>query len=386
MPRCFSSTSVEPRCGHLRHSPGVDSRQPAMRAMVDGPRSSSCPCCLAVLSVHKAWILLSRREQVSTPPEHHGCSSAAPSLHHLHDATVGRMPSRASRPRSHNGCLQCREKHVKCDQTLPICRRCLRNSRPCSLAVDYDPNWTMPETMREVLNSSRNFTWKQFVPATRASDTTEPRSPTLASSSSRQPTPQWTLNHSMGAAAVSDRGQSSLNAPGASGSQQPPPARRPSIFHTSADEELYQHFIHVTASTIGQNDPVLLHLYQTLTPALAATRPHLMSCVLAMSGNHRLSTITQSRTNSSPEAAALQKLVLEYQSRALNLYSQEMGRAQTIDDCAAVALSGILVLMFTFADRPTTDSREARETRWALLKAAEVLSEFVHYQALSKQI
>lgn len=34
-------------------------------------------------------------------------------------------------PRPSTGCLQCRQRHVKCDETKPDCHRCLRLGRPC---------------------------------------------------------------------------------------------------------------------------------------------------------------------------------------------------------------------------------------------------------------
>ncbi|KAL2208070.1 hypothetical protein CC79DRAFT_1368922 [Sarocladium strictum] len=51
--------------------------------------------------------------------------------------------------RSRAGCWTCREKKVKCDETRPQCRRCVRLHRPC----DYEPRSRKPYTRRDKASS-----------------------------------------------------------------------------------------------------------------------------------------------------------------------------------------------------------------------------------------
>ncbi|KAJ9150205.1 hypothetical protein NKR23_g3774 [Pleurostoma richardsiae] len=52
------------------------------------------------------------------------------------------MPSRRSHTNSHHGCLQCKARRVKCDQTQPSCGRCSKKGQDCTyrhLMSSYDP-------------------------------------------------------------------------------------------------------------------------------------------------------------------------------------------------------------------------------------------------------
>lgn len=42
----------------------------------------------------------------------------------------------AAKPkRVRTGCLTCRERHLKCDEGLPICLNCKKSNRPCKRGV-----------------------------------------------------------------------------------------------------------------------------------------------------------------------------------------------------------------------------------------------------------
>ncbi|EEU42367.1 uncharacterized protein NECHADRAFT_79861 [Fusarium vanettenii 77-13-4] len=65
----------------------------------------------------------------------------------LHDsAQIAKAGKRRSKGgRSRLGCLTCRAKHVKCDERLPVCRRCER------LRLDCSPHWTQDHGTRSSL-------------------------------------------------------------------------------------------------------------------------------------------------------------------------------------------------------------------------------------------
>ncbi|KAF6805621.1 hypothetical protein CPLU01_15973 [Colletotrichum plurivorum] len=44
--------------------------------------------------------------------------------------------SRASAPKSRNGCKECRRRHIKCDQARPYCMRCVKSGRVCEGYLD----------------------------------------------------------------------------------------------------------------------------------------------------------------------------------------------------------------------------------------------------------
>ncbi|KAL2214658.1 hypothetical protein CC79DRAFT_1317279 [Sarocladium strictum] len=68
------------------------------------------------------------------------------------------------------GCLTCREKHVKCDERVPVCRRCERLKLSCS------PYWTHKQRSRTATSSSLSPSLQVLLPKRQAmSSESEPR-------------------------------------------------------------------------------------------------------------------------------------------------------------------------------------------------------------------
>ncbi|KAL2414810.1 hypothetical protein ABEF95_010237 [Exophiala dermatitidis] len=54
------------------------------------------------------------------------------------------MPSRRSHTKSHHGCLQCKLRRVKCDESSPQCQRCLKRQIKCSFLDDGPERLSSP--------------------------------------------------------------------------------------------------------------------------------------------------------------------------------------------------------------------------------------------------
>jgi hypothetical protein len=263
------------------------------------------------------------------------------------------MPSRRSSRRSHVGCAECKVRHVKCDETLPICHRCLRNARPCSLSGSSKPDDSVP---RSNLNppGARKFRWKEAYAGHGSLDRAH-----ASKSHPQNSTPEKACQHSP---RITPPTHPDYNGPNpASGRTSLPPEN---------EDDLYQHFMSVTCHSLAQGEQVLLNLYQDTAPSLAMSRPYLMDCILGISGHHRLWLMNRSPdTASSAEVTALRRLVLEYQNCALHSFLVEFSSAESADDCAAACIASILVLFFSFANRQLVEQR----LPWALSKLIEIL-------------
>jgi hypothetical protein len=61
---------------------------------------------------------------------------APSSDHETGEATPPAAESQAAKPkRVRTGCLTCRERHLKCDEGLPVCQNCKRSNRTCKRGV-----------------------------------------------------------------------------------------------------------------------------------------------------------------------------------------------------------------------------------------------------------
>lgn len=61
--------------------------------------------------------------------------------------TIPNNPTKTAKLRSRNGCLTCRDRHIKCDETVPVCNNCLKSNKICKRgsrlnflkSITYDP-------------------------------------------------------------------------------------------------------------------------------------------------------------------------------------------------------------------------------------------------------
>ncbi|KAF4967418.1 hypothetical protein FSARC_5031 [Fusarium sarcochroum] len=77
--------------------------------------------------------------------------------------------------RSRAGCWTCREKKVKCDETRPQCRRCIRLNRPC----DYEPRPRKAYTRRQQARSqtqTQSYSHSQYSAGSNPASASSPRS------------------------------------------------------------------------------------------------------------------------------------------------------------------------------------------------------------------
>jgi hypothetical protein len=243
---------------------------------------------------------------------------------------------------------------VKCDETLPACNRCRRHDRKCSLS--------------EIFETSPN----SFVAVAAASPRTLPtrlelNSPQLDNEAveSRKIVPFSENTNAIQSASPERRSKHNGFDKARPSCEDGTPIL--SVQSTQHDGRLLARYIDVTANSMNDHEE-LRPLFRDAAPRLASTRPHLMYCILAIAGlDELIRDSTASR--STHETNALQNLVLDYRSRSLRLFQEELNTSSTTDDCMAAALAGILILFASMAFHQLADKNSPTPVD----KAAEIL-------------
>ncbi|RSL84905.1 hypothetical protein CEP51_003627 [Fusarium floridanum] len=218
---------------------------------------------------------------------------------HVHSSS--RCPCRPTQRRSHkksrNGCRNCKQRRVKCDENKPVCGNCSRCSIPC----DFD-----------VANASASLP-AAIVPRRRGRPL------------------KWTSSPD-DQATKSTPGQSELREPDLS-------ALGPEVPLNVQDMQLFYHFITTTSLTLG--DDVLWH---DKVPRLAFEHHYILRLMLAMSALHlsRLRAI---------EASKYEELAEAHASVALRQVTELLPHVSR-KNCSALYIATVLVCNYTFAKPP----------------------------------
>ncbi|KAI1614565.1 hypothetical protein EDD36DRAFT_231916 [Exophiala viscosa] len=171
------------------------------------------------------------------------------------------MAPRKAHQKSRRGCVECKRRHVKCDETRPTCQRCTLSERLCT--------W---EALRNV-HESRSAS-SQAASETHAQSPAQPQSQSQIAS--RPPSP---VTH-----AISTRPHSPSQNHG--GSSSDVLITGPSDISVNMDHlELIYHFYTETCQTLVKTEDQLRR-YRALVVEQGLKRPFLMHQILAFSALH----------------------------------------------------------------------------------------------------
>ncbi|KZF26555.1 hypothetical protein L228DRAFT_257970 [Xylona heveae TC161] len=236
--------------------------------------------------------------------------------------------SRRSHRKTRTGCVQCKKRRIKCDETKPRCQKCTNHSIQCtylsstisssSPGGNGSPSSETPPT--PFLAPERH------PPITSEQPPTTPSPPLLIPSTSSSQVQDATTTTNI---------NTNNN------------IEDPFLGLNMADLELLHHFSVSTCYTISRK-PELVTLWRVTIPQLAFSQPFLMRGLLAISALH-LARLRPSRSETYLSQAAL------HQDSALRAARRAMSRV-TQDNCNALLAFSILVVMFAFARPREPDS------------------------------
>ncbi|KAL4991783.1 hypothetical protein BDW68DRAFT_184686 [Aspergillus falconensis] len=219
------------------------------------------------------------------------------------------MAQRRSHQKSRHGCLECKRRRVKCDESRPICANCARRQAAC----EYD--------------SSGPLRWMTDEPS---------RSPrTLSDRQPAPPSPDFSLLHQF-RSFNANYGDSSI-----------PPLN-------ICDLELMLQWVNETHCifTRGQQTEAI---WRKHVPEQALSYPFLMHGILALSALH----IACTRTPRAPDDARSVYLhvAISHQDQALALFREQLGDINTNNGKAMFAFASITVFYaFGFPRTPEPGS------------------------------
>ncbi|KAJ5496285.1 hypothetical protein N7463_008272 [Penicillium fimorum] len=219
-----------------------------------------------------------------------------------------RRPHRKSR----HGCVECKRRRVKCDETRPSCTNCAKRHAECEYGSSTSLLWA---------NESDSGQPGDLVPELRSS-----------------------LSSTPGAGGADPLGilsqLGSENAPTSSGSAL-----------NLQDLELMIQWCNVTFHTLSRNertDPI----WRNIVPEEALSHPFLMHGILALSALHL------ARTGPEPtRRASYLNRAVGHQNQALALFRELLGGVKESNAKAMFAFAGIVVI-YTFAFPHTPDVQD----------------------------
>ncbi|KAJ5757113.1 uncharacterized protein N7511_007295 [Penicillium nucicola] len=219
-----------------------------------------------------------------------------------------RRPHRKSR----HGCVECKRRRVKCDETRPSCTNCAKRHADCEYESATSLLWANEEAARSRASGSESG------------------------------------QQDLGTSPTSMPGTDSLGLLShlASASSLPSPALNIS------DLELMMQWCNATYHTLSRNertDPV----WRTNVPEEALSHPFLMHGVLAVSALH----LARTGPDPSNRASYLNRAVA-HQNQALALFRELLGDVNENNAKAMFAFAGIVVI-YTFGFPHTPDAQDA---------------------------
>ncbi|KAL4903753.1 hypothetical protein BDW74DRAFT_185859 [Aspergillus multicolor] len=169
------------------------------------------------------------------------------------------LRGRRAHHKSRNGCQQCKNRKVKCDEQKPVCGKCKVHEVDCSFAL--------ATSVADAINSAEKLIASLDQDAT--PDTTGSSRP------SRSGSPRDTeAGPGPGPGPESSRPRPHLQAPPSAGSEL-----------DISDLELLHHYTTSTAYTFS-NHPALQTFWRVEAPKIAFTAPYTLRAMLAMSALH----------------------------------------------------------------------------------------------------
>ncbi|KAL4994133.1 hypothetical protein BDV10DRAFT_11545 [Aspergillus recurvatus] len=219
------------------------------------------------------------------------------------------MAQRRSHQKSRHGCLECKRRRVKCDESRPVCANCARRQTAC----EYDSSGPLRWMADEPSRSPRPLSDRQPAP----------------------PSPDFSLLRQF-RSSNANHDDSSL-----------PPLN-------ICDLELMLQWVNETHCifTRGQQTDVI---WRKHVPEQALSYPFLMHGILALSALH----IACTRTPRAPDDARSEYLhiAISHQDQALALFREQLGDINTNNGKAMFAFASITVLYaFGFPRTPEPSS------------------------------
>ncbi|PTU22163.1 hypothetical protein P175DRAFT_0557089 [Aspergillus ochraceoroseus IBT 24754] len=218
------------------------------------------------------------------------------------------MAQRRSHQKSRHGCLECKRRRVKCDETRPVCANCARRQTEC----EYD--------------SSGPLRWMTDEPS---------RSPRSTSDRQQRPSPDLSLLGRLG------------NQGNASGNDAALPALN------LCDLELMMHWYNEMYLALSRN-PKTEIIWRLYIPEEALSHPFLMHGMLAASALHIARTRpARMGSDGSPPGRDYLQVAVAHQNQALALFRDQLGSIDIHNGKAMFAFAGITVLYaFGFPHQP----------------------------------
>ncbi|KAJ5804361.1 uncharacterized protein N7518_000664 [Penicillium psychrosexuale] len=227
-----------------------------------------------------------------------------------------RRPHRKSR----HGCMECKRRRVKCDETRPICTNCAKRHSECEYG------------------SSTSLLWANEDPAVPSlgSDSGQSGDPVRGLRSSSSPTARAGTANSFGVLSQHDSENAAISAGSALNLN---------------DLELMMQWCNTTFRTLSRNertDPI----WRYIVPEEALLHPFLMHGVLALSSLH----LARTGMELTRRASYLNRAVA-HQNQALALFRELLGDVKESNAKAMFAFAGIVVI-YTFAFPHTPDVQD----------------------------
>ncbi|KAJ4312859.1 hypothetical protein N0V84_009713 [Fusarium piperis] len=243
--------------------------------------------------------------------------AANPALSRQH-----RRPHRKSR----NGCLNCKKRKVKCDETKPMCFNCMRFNVPCSFDPHSPPTYgPMPKALSDELEAS------QKSPPHRGPG---------------RPRKDWAaLSNALREAAAP--GSPTSNASTTS-SASPPADSEPCSLNV-VDADLMLHFVHHTAGTLSKPNDSIGLFWRNNVPRIGFNHHFVLHLIYALSG-FNLAYLEPAGSDSRARHRSIAAQHSEVGLRQLN----EALSSITEENCGALYVAATLVSYCAFAAGPTS--------------------------------
>ncbi|OJJ08665.1 hypothetical protein ASPVEDRAFT_66554 [Aspergillus versicolor CBS 583.65] len=208
------------------------------------------------------------------------------------------MAQRRSHQKSRHGCLECKRRRVKCDESRPVCANCARRQTEC----EYDSSGPLRWMTDEPSRSPRPLSDRQQAP----------------------PSPDFSLLGQFRSTASANNGDASL-----------PPLN-------ICDLELMLHWVNET-HTIFTRSQQTEAIWRTHVPAEALAYPFLMHGILALSALHIACTRSPVILGDTAQRDYLQ-IAISHQDQALALFREQLGDINSHNGKAMFAFASITVL------------------------------------------
>ncbi|KAM0425594.1 hypothetical protein ACHAPT_009125 [Fusarium lateritium] len=233
------------------------------------------------------------------------------------NSALGRQHRRPHR-KSRNGCINCKKRKVKCDETKPICFNCMRFNVPCSFDPHSPPTYgPLPKTLSEELENKSPHRgpgrprkdWAALGNSLRAA--TAPRSPSSNASTSSADSEPCSLN--------------------------------------LVDANLMLHFIHHTAGTLSKSEDKIGLFWRNNVPKIGFSHHFVLHLIYALAGFH-LAYLQPAGS----EARARHRLAATQHSEVGLGKLNETLSSISESNCGALYVAATLVSYCAFAAGPTS--------------------------------